>query len=83
MIWAVWMECNRRVFDNTFGDLTSVWESILFHVASWSKIDRSLSFYSFESLHCNLKALLLSQEMTLNFLLIYLPYADPKKKKKN
>lgn len=78
MIWAVWMECNRRVFDITFGDLTSVWESILFHVASWSKIDRSLSFYSFESLRCNLKLLLLCQTTTLNFINMF-SFFDKKK----
>lgn len=40
----------------------SVRESFLYHVASWSKCDRCLSVYSFESSRCNFKSSILSYE---------------------
>lgn len=67
LIWAIWKERNRRVFDNTTGDLFSVWESFLFLVASWSKSSCYLSFYSFDSFFCNLRSILLTHKDDLNF----------------
>lgn len=53
---------DSRVFDKISKDFSSVQESFLFYVASWSKTDRSLSCYSLESFRCNFKAILLSHE---------------------
>lgn len=30
LLWAIWKERTRRVFENTVGDLSSVWESFYF-----------------------------------------------------
>lgn len=59
-------------FENTLGNLSSVWDSSSFLVASWSKCDCSLSSYSFESICCNLRLILHSHENDPCFsLLIY------------
>lgn len=48
MIWAIWEERNRGVFENRSGDPSLVWESFLFLVVSWAKKYISLSCFSFE-----------------------------------
>lgn len=64
---TIWKECNRRVFENLSGDPSSVWESFLFFVASWAKKDIMLFSFSFESIRCNFRLVLLYQENDLAF----------------
>lgn len=67
-------------FENTLGNLSSVWDSSSFLVASWSKCDCSLSSYSFESICCNLRLILHSHENDPCFsLLIYTQFYRTKK----
>lgn len=63
--WAIWKERNRLVFDNSIGDLCSVWESFLFLVPSWSRCDCYYSTFSFKLFRCNLRLILLTYENDL------------------
>lgn len=51
----------------------------LFYVASWSKIDHSLSFYSFSPFVVAWSHFFSLRRTTLNFLLMYFPLLDKKK----
>lgn len=47
LIWAVWLEHNRGVYENSSGDIYVVWDSVFYFVMSRSKVDHSLSFLFF------------------------------------
>lgn len=80
MIWAIWKECNRQVFENLSGDPFSIWESFLFLIVGWVKKVNSFSNYSFECIQCDLRRLF-SRERLFSRLMKYL-FAHQKKKKK-
>lgn len=65
LIWAIWKERNRRVFENASADLSSVWDSFVYLVSSWSNCDRSFCSYSLVSFLCNFLSILLSHENVL------------------
>lgn len=37
MVWASWKERNLRLFEDSFGNLSSAWNQFLFLVASWTR----------------------------------------------
>lgn len=37
MIWVIWKERDRQVFKDLYWDPSSVWEPLLFSIASWVK----------------------------------------------
>lgn len=39
LIWDIWKEHNNRVVDDLIGDLSFVWDSFLFLLASWARKD--------------------------------------------
>lgn len=45
IIWTIWLEHNWRVYENSSGDVSVVWDSVLYFLASCSKVDHSFSFY--------------------------------------
>lgn len=67
LIWAIRKERNSRVFENLLGDFSSIWDSFQFSLARWAKKDCMLSIFSFESLCCNLRSVLLSHENDPSF----------------
>lgn len=75
---ADWKERSRRVFENLIRDSLLVWDSFLFLIASWARKDCTLSSFSFKSLPCNLRSILLSHENNLLFNLIKSYFADKK-----
>lgn len=61
-MWAIWKERNRRLFEELYEDLTSVWDFFLYFVGSLADTHYSFSCISFDTFSCNLESLLLQQE---------------------
>lgn len=58
LLWTVWKKRKHRLFEDSFGNLSFVWDYFLFPVASWTRSSVILSSIPFNSLLCNFGSIL-------------------------
>lgn len=64
LLWSIWKE-KTELFDDSFRDMPFVWYHFLFLVVSWAKLHCTFSRILFVSFTCNMRSLLLLQEIPL------------------
>ncbi|PON52587.1 hypothetical protein PanWU01x14_208390 [Parasponia andersonii] len=51
IFWSIWIERNKRIFDDAKEDLNSIWEKVKYLVALWVYDTRFFKDFSFSD-HC-------------------------------
>lgn len=85
LLWSVWRGTNQRIFEETFSDVVSVWDTFLFSGKSWAKASHNFCMLSFDLFSITWVSFPISDDRSLMyfpFSLLMNPFFYQLKKKK-